>query len=116
MAGRRGDRSFELSDHSSKGAVMEGSVTRPAVDVAADKPRPGLALLLAVLAVPGSTIAFDLPGGGFYIGLPLAVAAIVLGVRARRQLGGSRQAVAAFVIAGLCIAQMAIWTLVSVVS
>jgi hypothetical protein len=95
---------------------MESSVTRPAVDIAPSRPRPGLALLLALLAVPGTTVAFDLPGGGFYIGLPLAIAAIVLGVRARREQPGSKTALAAVVIAGLCIAQMAVWTVVSAVS
>ena len=64
---------------------MESSVTRPAVDLATDRPKPGLALLLAVLAVPGSTVAWDLPAGGLYIGLPLGIAAIILGVRARRR-------------------------------
>jgi hypothetical protein len=98
---------------------MESSVTRPAVDVAADRPRPGLALLLALLAVPGSTVAWELPGGGLYIGLPLAIAAIALGIRARRELAGAKGsglALVAIVIAGLCIAQMAVWTLVSLVS
>ena len=98
---------------------MESSATRPAVDVGTDKPRPGLALVLALLAVAGSTIAFDLPAGGFWIGLPLAVAAIVLGTQARRQLQGARgakQALAAIVIAALCIGQMAVWTLVSALS
>ena len=38
------------------------------------KARPGLALALALLAVPGVTIAWDLPHGGFYTGVPLAVA------------------------------------------
>jgi hypothetical protein len=64
-------------------------------------------------AVPGSTVAFDLPGGGFYVGLPLAIAAIVLGVDARRDQPGSKRALAAIVIAGICIAQMTVWTLVS---
>jgi hypothetical protein len=95
---------------------MESSVTRPPVDLAPERPRAGLALVLALLSVPGSTIAWDLPLGGLWIGLPLAIAAIVLAVRARRQLGGSAVAVAAMVIAGLMIAQMAVWTLVSVVS
>src|SRR2546428_14156533 len=45
--------------------------------------RRGLALVLAVLGVPGVTIAWDLPAGGFWIGIPLAVAAIVVSVRAR---------------------------------
>jgi hypothetical protein len=85
-------------------------VTRPAVDIAPDRSRPDLALPL--LAVPGSTVAFDLPGGGFYVGLPLGIAAIVLGVNARRDQPGSKRALAAIVIAGICIAQMAVWTLV----
>ena len=63
---------------------MESSINRPAVELATDRPRPGLALLLALLAVPGSTLAWDLPAGGLYIGLPLGITAIVLGVRARR--------------------------------
>ena len=93
---------------------MESSITRPAVDIASDRPRPGLAFVLALLAVPGSTVAWDLPAGGLYIGLPLAIAAIVLGIRARQGAGGSRLGLAAIVIAGLCIAQMAVWTLASV--
>ena len=94
---------------------MESSVSRPAVDVAPGRPRPALALVLALLAIPGSTVAWDLPAGGLYIGLPLAIAAIVLGVRARRA-AAARMALAAIVIAGLCIAQMVVWTLVSVFS
>src|SRR4051794_10982672 len=50
------------------------STARPSIDIAADRPLPGLALLLAVLSVPGSTIAWDLPWGGLWIGLPLGVA------------------------------------------
>jgi hypothetical protein len=94
---------------------MEKTLDRPAVDVAPRKAQPGLALLLALLAVPGSTLAWDLPAGGLWIGLPLAIAAIVIGTSARRLLGGSKMATAAIVIAGLMIAQMAIWTLVSLV-
>jgi hypothetical protein len=94
---------------------MENTFDRPAVDVAPRKAQPGLALFLALLAVPGSTLAWDLPAGGLWIGLPLAIAAIAIGISARRQLGGSKMAVAAIVIAGLMIAQMAIWTIVSLV-
>ncbi len=69
--------------------------------------RPGLALLLAVLGVPGVTIAWDLPAGGFWIGIPLAVAAIVLGVRA---LGANRLlAVAAIVLGSIEILFTATW-------
>jgi hypothetical protein len=94
---------------------MEKALDRPAVDVAPRKAQPGLALFLALLAVPGSTLAWDLPAGGLWIGLPLAVAAIAIGISARRLLGGSRMAVAAIAIAGLTIAQMAIWSLASLV-
>ena len=90
---------------------MSASTHRPAVDVAPQTARPGLALLLAVLAVPGSTWAWELPLGGLWIGLPLAVTAIVLGRRARRAGSGRAMATAAIVIAGLCLAQMAIYAI-----
>ena len=90
---------------------MSVSANRPAVDVAPSTARPGLALVLAVLAIPGSTWAWELPLGGVWIGLPLAVAAIVLGVRARRAGTGRVMATAAIVLAGLCLAQMAIYTI-----
>jgi hypothetical protein len=38
-------------------------------------------LILALLGIPGSTIAWDLPAGGFWIGMPLAFAAVAIGVR-----------------------------------
>ena len=90
---------------------MSVSANRPAVDVAPRSARSGVALLLAVLAIPGSTWAWDLPLGGLWIGLPLALAAIVLGLRARRAGAGRAMATAAIVIAGLCLAQMAIYTI-----
>jgi hypothetical protein len=95
---------------------MSVSANRPAVDVAPSTARPGLALLLAVLAVPGSTIAWDLPLGGLWIGLPLALAAIVLGLRPRRAGSGRVAATTAIVIAGLCVAQMVVYTIVSSVT
>ena len=55
---------------------------RRAIDIAPGRPLPGLALALALLSIPGSTLAWELPSGGFWIGLPLAVAAIVLAMRA----------------------------------
>src|SRR3954454_6830733 len=93
---------------------MESTVTRPAVDVSPDRARAGLALALGLLAVPGSTIAWELPLGGLWIGLPLALAAIVLGLRARRERVSAGLATAAVAIAGLCIAQMVAWTAVSI--
>ena len=96
---------------------MSVSAHRPAVDVAPRTARPGLALLLAVLAVPGSTWAWELPLGGLWIGLPLAVAAIVARRCARAAPASGRvMATAAIVIAGLCIAQMAVYTVASSVS
>jgi hypothetical protein len=95
---------------------MSISANRTAVDVAPATTRPGLALLLALLAVPGSTWAWDLPLGGLWIGLPLAVAAIALGLHARRAGSGRVMATAAIVVAGLCIAQMVVYTIAVSVS
>ena len=94
---------------------MENAVSHPSIDIGPQRSRHGLALVLALLAIPGSTIAWELPAGGLWIGLPLAVAAIVLGLRARRETG-SVLATAAIVIAGLMIAQMAVWFIVDAVS
>ena len=97
---------------------MENTVTRPAVDVGPSGARPGLALALALLAIPGSTLAWDLPAGGLWIGLPLALAAIALGVRASRPAAGgrSRMAIAAIIIGALVIGQMVVYTIVSALS
>jgi hypothetical protein len=94
---------------------MESTTTSPPVEIAAGPARPGTALVLALLAIPGSTIAWDLfDGAGFVIGLPLAIAAVVLGVQARQRSETRRgKATAAIVIAGLMIAQMVVWTVVS---
>ena len=93
---------------------MDSTLNRHAVDVSSERPRAALAL--ALLAVPGSTIAWSLPAGGLWIGLPLGVAAIVLGLRARRQGVGTGMATVAIVIAALAIGQMVVWTIVSVLS
>ena len=88
---------------------MSDTLNRPAVDVGPPRARPAHALALALLAIPGSTIAWDLPAGGLWIGLPLATAALVLGLRARRQRLGVGMATAAIVIGTLAIAQMALY-------
>ncbi len=75
-----------------------------------------IALVLGIFAVPGSTVAWDLPAGGLWIGLPLGIAAIVIGQRARAAGDHPRAAMTGIVLASLSIAQMAIWTLVSAVS
>ena len=91
----------------------------PAIDVAPhDHPRPGLALVLALLAIPGSTVAWDLPAGGFWIGVPLSIVAIVLGIRARRALpaGARGMGTAAVVIGAILLAFTATWTIASALS
>jgi biotin transporter BioY len=97
---------------------MESSMARTGVDLARQKTYPGLALALALISVPGSTIAWDsLPGGGFVFGWPPAIAAIALGIHARRNAESSREmATAAIVIAGLMLTQMVVWIVVEVVS
>jgi hypothetical protein len=80
------------------------------VAATATQNRGGLALLLAALGVPGVTIAWDLPAGGFWIGIPLAVAAIVVGVPARRT--DRRVATTAIVLAAIEILFTASWTIV----
>lgn len=107
---------FEKSGQLSKGNSMSGTLNRPAVDVGPPRARPGLALALALLAIPGTTLAWDLPAGGLWIGLPLAVAAIVLGIQARRRGLGSVTATAAIAIGTLAIAQMVIYVAVKAVS
>jgi hypothetical protein len=99
---------------------MSTALQRPAVDVAPPRGRPALALLLAILSVPGTTMAWDLsvPLAGLWIGGPLGVAAIVLGLRARRERrsrAASVMAVTAIVVATLALGQMVIWTAVSAI-
>jgi len=95
---------------------MEGAAADPAGALAPDRTRPGLALALALLSLPGSTVTWYLiPLGGLLIGLPLALAAIVLGMRARRERGDARRrriATAAVAIGALAIAQMVVYYLV----
>jgi hypothetical protein len=72
----------------------------------------GLALLLALLGLPGSTIAWDLPAGGFWIGMPLAFAAVVIAVRClpTADRRGRWMAYAAIAIAAVEIIFTATWT------
>ena len=93
---------------------MESTARSAGIGTAEQTARPGLALILALLSIPGSTLAWDLPAGGLWIGLPLAVAAVVLGVQARRRSSEGRgKALAAIVIGGLVIAQMVVWMVAS---
>jgi len=87
----------------------EVSMSASTVAVPSPQNRGGLALLLAVLGVPGVTIAWDLPAGGYWIGIPLALAAIVVGTRARGT--SPRLATPAIVLAAIEILFTATWTL-----
>ncbi|HTN24418.1 MAG TPA: dirigent protein [Solirubrobacteraceae bacterium] len=89
-------------------SAQSAQSARPTIDL--DPPaaaRPGLALVLALLSVPGVVITWDLvPGGGFTTGVPLGIAAIVLGLQARARLGGApgtRMALSAIIVAGLAV-------------
>jgi hypothetical protein len=73
--------------------------------------RPRLALLLGLLGIPGVTLAWDLPHGGYWIGLPLAVAAMVLGARARST--SPRLAWAAIALGAIEILFTASWLVVA---
>lgn len=84
------------------------------IDLSARPARPVLALVLALLSVPGSLLTWDtLPGGGFVFGLPFAIAAIVLGAQARRRAESGRgKALAAILVGGAMVTMMVVWTIV----
>jgi hypothetical protein len=69
-----------------------------------------IALVLGILAVPASILTWGtLPGGGFVWGTPVALAAVVLGVRSLSQ--GRGKAIAAIVLGGAMLAMMIVWTI-----
>jgi hypothetical protein len=69
---------------------MATSTARPAVDLAPEKPaRPGLALGLALLSIPGVTVAWDIGTFGGPIGVAVGIAAVVVGLQARSRLAGA---------------------------
>jgi hypothetical protein len=93
------------------------------IDLTPHRARPRgalLSLVLAILAVPGVTMAWDLPAGGLWIGLPLAVAAIVVGIGALRDstasATGRRIAAGAIVLAALCLLSMPVFVIASALS
>jgi hypothetical protein len=86
---------------------MTISPTGMPVDLApSTPPRPRLALALALISIPGVTIAWDIATGAGFAGVAIAIAAVVLGLQARsRPTGGNgtKMATTAIVIAGLAI-------------
>lgn len=77
-----------------------------------------LALALAVISVPGSLLPWDwFTAGGLVIGVPLALAGLALGLRARRDPGaagsGIRTATSAVVVAVAALLIPVIWMVAS---
>jgi hypothetical protein len=90
---------------------MSASTPAPTIAIPEHRGRPGLALLLGLLGIPGVTLAWDLPLGGYWIGLPLAVAAIVLGAGARGT--SPRRAWAAIALGAIEVLFTASWLVVA---
>ena len=84
---------------------MATSTARPAVDLAPEtQAHPRLALGLALLSIPGVTIAWDIGAIGGIIGVAVGIAALVIGLQARSRLAGAsgtRMATVAIAIAAL---------------
>jgi hypothetical protein len=99
---------------------MSTTTTTRHIDVA--PPRrvgaPYLALALAILSLPGSILPWDwFPAGGIVIGVPLALAGLVLGLRARRDpaatTSGRRMGTAAAAVAVAVLVIPVVWTIAS---
>jgi hypothetical protein len=88
---------------------MSAHASPAAIDVARSRTaHPRLALALALIAVPGVILPWGVvPGGGFTTGVPIAIAALVIAIRARP----GRMATAAAMLAGVCLAFVAICAL-----
>jgi hypothetical protein len=95
---------------------MSTHAARPAVDVApAARARPGLALVLALLSVPGVTISWDLSAVAGFAGTAVGIAAIVLGLQARSRLAGgkgARMATVAVAVAALAVLSVVFFLIV----
>ena len=95
---------------------MSTHAARPPVDLAPDAPaRPGLALALALISIPGTTIAWDLSGIAGFAGTGVGIAAIVLGLQARSRLAGAagtRMATVAVAVATLAVLSVVFFLIV----
>lgn len=95
---------------------MSAQTARPAVELApTGRARPKLALALALISVPGVTIAWDLAPGAGFLGVAVGIAAIVYGLQARARLDGakgSRMATTAVVIAALAVLSVVFFLIV----
>jgi len=86
---------------------MSTSTTGRPVDLVPNPhAKPGLALALAVISIPGVTIAWDIATAVGFAGTAIAVAAIVIGLQARSRLHGAKgtnMATVAVAIAALAL-------------
>ena len=86
---------------------MSTSTAGTPVDLAPHRQaKPGLALALALISIPGVTITWDLATAAGLVGTAIGIAAVVLGLQARGRLGGAKgttMATVAVVIAALCL-------------
>ena len=84
------------------------------VDIDAQPARTAyIALVLGIIAVPGSIVTWGsgLPGQGFVWGLPFAVAAVVAGAVALRGRAAARwAAVTGLVLGGAMTLMIVLWT------
>ncbi len=84
------------------------------VDLTASPSRASyVAFVLGLLSVPGSILTWGsgLPGEGFVWGLPVALAAVVVGVVALRGRATARwAAVAGLLLGGAMVLMIGLWT------
>jgi hypothetical protein len=81
------------------------------VDLAARASTTNLPLVLALLAIPGVIVTWGLiPGGGFVTGVPLAIAAIVTGIRRHGDVGPERSTLVAIGIGAAALLFVAVCT------
>jgi hypothetical protein len=95
---------------------MSTRTAQPAIELAPPPPaRPGLALGLALLSIPGVTIAWDIGAGAGIAGVAVGIAAVVVGLQARSALAGAkgtRMASVAIAIAALGLLSVIVFLLV----
>jgi hypothetical protein len=89
---------------------------RPAIELAPQpRARPRLALGLALLSIPGVTIAWDIGTVAGGIGVAVGIAAVVIGLQARSALAGAKgtaMASVAVAIGALALLSVVIFLLV----
>ncbi len=92
---------------------MSTSTTGRPVELApSPHAKPGLALALALISVPGVTIAWDIATAVGLAGTAIAVAAIVIGLQARSRLDGAKgtnMATVAIAVAALALLSVVVF-------